>query len=54
MNLSTDPMLQKQLKEEGLRFVYDKDPGLFRQKIGRGFKYYDLDGKVIKNVDILR
>lgn len=49
MNLSTDPSIQKQLKEEGLRFVYDKDPGFFRQKIGRGFKFYDTNGKVIND-----
>lgn len=53
MNLSTDPQIQKQLKDEGLRFVYDKGPGFFRQKIGRGFKFYDLEGQVINDEKIL-
>lgn len=44
-----DPKLEKQLKKEDLRYISDQSSGFFRQKIGKDFKYYDLDGKVIKD-----
>src|SRR5258707_890331 len=45
----TAATLQKQLKEENLRFVSDNSPGYIREKSGSKFKYYDLDGKTIKD-----
>ncbi len=53
MNLSADPNLQKQLKKEDLHFVSDSAPGFIHQKVNREFKYYDLDGKTIKNKQVL-
>ena len=43
-----DPEIKKELKKEGLRYNSDHNPGFFRQKIGKGFKYYDLAGNIIK------
>lgn len=43
-----DPKFEKQLKKEDLRYISDQSSGFFRQKIGKNFKYYDLDGKIIK------
>ena len=45
--------LEDLLKEEGLHFISDQIPGFFRQKKGKGFIYYDLDGKQIKNAGVL-
>ena len=44
---ASDP-LQKQLKKFDLCYISDSTPGFFRQKINKKFKYYDLDGKIIK------
>lgn len=55
-----DSQLKKQLKEENLHYISDSTPGFFRQKIGsspdlsddkigKKFKYYDLEGEVIKD-----
>jgi DNA topoisomerase-1 len=46
--LSTED-LTKQLKEEHLSYITDQTPGFFRQKNGKNFAYYDLDGKKIKD-----
>lgn len=48
-----DPKLAKDLKREDLRYTTDSKPGFFRQKIGKGFQYYDLDGDKIKDKKIL-
>ncbi|MBI2011950.1 DNA topoisomerase IB [Candidatus Daviesbacteria bacterium] len=53
MNYSIDPYIQQQLKEENLRYVSDQSPGLFRQKLGKKFKFYDLDGETIKDKNVL-
>lgn len=47
--MAPDPSLKKQLRQENLRFVSDNSPGFFREKFGKEFKYYDLDGKTIKD-----
>jgi DNA topoisomerase I len=49
MNLSNDPQIQKELKKENLRYCSDGNPGFFRQKSGKDFRYYDLDGKWIRD-----
>ncbi len=40
-------------KSAGLRYVYDTDPGLTRQRRGKGFGYKDADGKALKDKDAL-
>jgi DNA topoisomerase-1 len=37
----------------GLRYVTDERPGIRRQRAGRGFKYLDSDGKVIRDRAVL-
>lgn len=44
-----DPQMQEQLQEEGLRYTSDSNPGFFRQKRGKIFDCYDLDGKKISD-----
>lgn len=48
-----DPQLSKKLKKEDLRYVSDKVQGYFRQKNGKKFNYYDLEGKRIKKGRVL-
>jgi DNA topoisomerase-1 len=48
-----DPQLQEQLHEEGLRYSSDSQPGFFRQKRGKLFDYYDLDGKKITDEQVI-
>lgn len=48
-----DPDFAKQLKEEHLCFISDQKPGFFRQKAGKHFNYYDLEGKKIKDAAII-
>ncbi len=48
-----DPKIQRKLKQENLRYVSDSTPGFFRQKIGKGFKYYDLKGNLIRDKKVL-
>ena len=52
--MTSDPSLKKQLKEENLRFVSDNSPGFIREKFGKEFKYYDLDGKTIRDAKTLK
>ncbi len=49
-----DPKIQKELKRQDLRYTSDTLPGFFRQKMGKNFKYYDLEGKVIKDKKTLK
>jgi len=37
----------------GLRYVTDATPGIRRQRHGRGFKYVDPEGRVIRAADVL-
>jgi DNA topoisomerase-1 len=39
--------LASELKKAHLIFISDKRPGIMRQKIGRGFLYYDSNGKKV-------
>jgi len=36
-----------------LTFTHDTDPGFSRRRVGRGFSYYDTDGRRISDVDIV-
>src|SRR5215475_14393780 len=38
----------------GLRYVSDTQPGIRRQRAGRGFCYRDIDGRPIRNSAVLR
>jgi DNA topoisomerase IB len=37
----------------GLRYVSDADPGLRREQAGRGFRYRDAAGAVVRDADVL-
>lgn len=54
MNLLINPGLKKQIEKEDLVYVSDKSPGFFRQKSNKNFKYYDLEGKVIRDPRTLK
>ncbi|UCD25477.1 MAG: DNA topoisomerase IB [Gemmatimonadota bacterium] len=41
-------------KATGLRYVTDSDPGFGRKRAGRGFSYTGLDGRPIRDRDILK
>ncbi|MEO1295192.1 MAG: DNA topoisomerase IB [Cyanobacteria bacterium J06636_16] len=41
----------KVAKRIGLRYVTDQIPGIRRQKVGRGFSYFDVEGHRIQNSD---
>ncbi|MEO5803591.1 MAG: DNA topoisomerase IB [Verrucomicrobiota bacterium] len=43
----TDP--KKSAQAVGLRYVLDEMPGLRRQKVGKGFRFVDSNGKVISD-----
>jgi len=36
-------------KAVGLRYVSDSSPGYTRKKAGKGWSYYDKDGKLVKD-----
>jgi DNA topoisomerase I len=39
----------KRAEEANLRYVSDEKPGFSRQKVGKEFRYYDLEGNFIKD-----
>ncbi len=41
-------------KTAGLRYVTDSDPGIRRKRAGRGFSYPGLDGRPIRDPEVLR
>src|SRR3989344_9463907 len=41
--------IEEELKKEKLYYVVPPTPGFFRQKFGKKFIYYDLEGKKITN-----
>lgn len=45
--------LREQLREEGLRYISDSTPGFSRQKGGEKFRYYDINGKQIKDASVI-
>src|ERR1700761_29472 len=40
-------------KAVGLRYVSDSMPGYTRKKAGKGFSFYDADGKPVKDKDLI-
>jgi len=40
-------------KAAGLRYVSDSLPGYTRKKVGKGWSYYDADGKLVKDNELL-
>ncbi|MEL6401591.1 MAG: DNA topoisomerase IB [Cyanobacteria bacterium J06626_4] len=40
---------QQLARQSGLRYVTDKQPGFTRQKFGRGFSYFDVEGQRISD-----
>lgn len=44
-----NPVLRRVLKREDLVYSTDKKPGIFRQKVGVNFSYYDTEGKRIRS-----
>lgn len=50
--ITTDPV--ESAKAAGLRYVSDEQPGIRRQRRGKGFSYRDADGKLIHDAETLR
>jgi len=46
-----DPVITA--KAVGLRYVSDSTPGFIRKKAGSGWSYYDAEGKLVKDKDII-
>jgi DNA topoisomerase I len=51
-DIVTDPVLSA--KEAGLRYVTDAQPGIRRRKSGKGFRYFDADGKPVRDRETLQ
>lgn len=49
MYLSNDSTIEEELEKENLRYVSDTAPGYFRQKVGKKFEYYNLEGNKLKD-----
>src|SRR5688572_19569322 len=49
MSQILDPLIERQLKREALVYCPDSKPGFFRSKLNKQFRYYDLEGKWIKD-----
>ena len=47
----TDPT--ESAKAAGLRYVSDTQPGIYRKRQGRGFRYVDPDGKPVRDKETL-
>lgn len=54
MSPAQNPQVLQKLKQEDLRYISDKAVGFFRQKLGKKYQYYDLDGKKITDKKILK
>ena len=53
MSQTVDPKLRRELAREDLIYFPDSRPGIFRQRLGKKFEYYDADGKKIRERKIL-
>jgi DNA topoisomerase-1 len=49
--LVSDPV--KTARLAGLRYVTDEEPGICRQRVGRGFSYFDVQGDRIRDPQML-
>jgi DNA topoisomerase-1 len=50
--IGRDPVITA--KAAGLRYVADSTPGYTRKRSGKGFTFYDADGKQVKDKDLIR
>ena len=48
---AADPV--ESAKAAGLRYVYDSKPGLTRVRKGEGFRYVDVDGRPVRDPEVL-
>ena len=53
MGIPDDPDIRSTLKKEDLRYTNDSQSGFFRQKFGKKFNYYDIEGHKIRDKKIL-
>lgn len=51
-NIGSDPKITA--KAAGLRYVSDSLPGYTRKRSGKGFSFYDAEGKLVKDKDLLQ
>src|SRR3954453_12246452 len=51
-DIVTDPALSA--KQAGLRYVTDNEPGIYRKKSGKGFRFVDASGKAIREKETLQ
>jgi DNA topoisomerase-1 len=51
---TTVPSPAESAKEVGLRYVHDTQPGIQREKAGKGFRYLNHDGRPVKDRDTLK
>ena len=51
VSLISDPV--QSAKAAGLRYLSDSKPGLTRKKSGKAFRYFDADGKQIREAEVL-
>lgn len=49
--IGRDPVVTA--KAAGLRYVSDSTPGFTRKKSGKGFSFYDPDGKIVKDKELI-
>jgi DNA topoisomerase IB len=49
-----DPELRREVRAVGLVYVTDAQPGIRRQRCGKGFAYHDADGKAVSDRDALQ
>ncbi len=42
------------MAEAGLRHVHDRQPGIARLRVGKGFRYVDADGRPVRDPAVLR
>lgn len=50
---ATVPDPSQSAKDAGLRYVTDSQPGILRKRCGKGFRYIGLDGKTMRDPEIL-
>jgi DNA topoisomerase IB len=49
-----DPALRREVRAAGLVYVHDDQPGIRRQRCGKGFSYRDTDGRCIRDEEHLQ
>ena len=49
-----DPALRREVRAAGLVYVHDDQPGIRRQRCGKGFSYRDADGRCIRDKEPLQ